>query len=66
MKQSVKVLLLLGLAVACHAAGPVTKKLGEVRRKNLAQADVEQLTDTDYNFFNIPSECLVDAEAPAL
>jgi len=24
------------------------------------------LTNTDYNFFNIPSECLVEAEAPAL
>jgi hypothetical protein len=37
MKTSLKVLLLLGLAVASsQAAGPVTKKLGEAKRKTLA------------------------------
>jgi hypothetical protein len=62
MKTSLKVLMCLGLAVAANAAGPVTKKLGEVRRNKLAQAAVEQdLGNT--NFFNITSECLLDVDA---
>lgn len=58
-----KVLLLLGLAVATNAAGPVTKKLGEVRRNKLAQA--EYSLDTEVNSFNIPEACLVDADVDA-
>lgn len=65
MKQSLKVLLLLGFVVATQAAGPVTKKLGEVRRKNLAQAEVEIGDEASTNFYNIPEACLVTANAIA-
>ena len=63
MKQSIKVLLFLGLAIAINAAGQVTKKLGEAKKKALAQTEQSSIND---NFFGIPAECLITAEAPAL
>ena len=74
MKQSLKVLLLLGAVVAANAAGPVTKRLGEVRSKNLAQTKQEAEVNTPVdvndigalNFFEIPEECTTTAQAEAL
>jgi len=45
MKTSLKVLLLLGLVVVSQATGPISNKLGQVR-KNLAQAEGASLDVT--------------------
>lgn len=45
MKQAYKSLLLLGLVAAAYAAGPVTTKLGQVRKGALSEVG------------NCPTEC---------